>query len=183
ALCVCDGDRSRAGDVRAVCQPRDWIGCAAETGGVRVRVPRGPACRADTLRHDDRADVYQWVRERQGLVESRADLLVRESRGVADGRLRLVEAAGILVRQEIDMTDLPVLSSADDGIGRIVLNRPDKRNALTHAMMTAILDALDGCSGDDGVGVVVVSAAGTSFCSGVDLADMQAVREQRGSFD
>ena len=81
------------------------------------------------------------------------------------------------------MTDLFVLSSTDNGIGRIVLNRPDKRNALTHAMMMAILDALDGFGRDDAVRVVVLSAAGTSFCSGVDLADMQTVREQRGSFD
>ena len=78
---------------------------------------------------------------------------------------------------------MSVLSSADNGIGRITLNRPDKRNALTHAMMTAILEALDRFSRDDAVRVVVLSAAGSSFCSGVDLADMQAVREQRGSFD
>jgi enoyl-CoA hydratase len=81
------------------------------------------------------------------------------------------------------MSDAFVLSSADSGVGRIVLNRPDKRNALTHAMMTAILDAVDRFSRDDAVRVVLLSAAGPSFCSGVDLADMQAVREQRGSFD
>jgi enoyl-CoA hydratase len=81
------------------------------------------------------------------------------------------------------MTEALVLSSAADGIGRIVLNRPDKRNALTQAMMRSILDALDRFSGDDAVRVVVVSASGASFCSGVDLADMQTVREQRGSFD
>jgi enoyl-CoA hydratase/carnithine racemase len=81
------------------------------------------------------------------------------------------------------LTAAPVLSSADHGIGRITLNRPDKRNALTQAMMTTILEALDGFSRDDAVRVVVLSAAGSSFCSGVDLADMQAVREQRGSFD
>jgi enoyl-CoA hydratase/carnithine racemase len=81
------------------------------------------------------------------------------------------------------MTDLSLLSSADNGIGRLVLNRSDKRNALTHAMMTAILEALDGFSRDAAVRVVLVSAAGTSFCSGVDLVDMQMVREQRGSFD
>ena len=76
-----------------------------------------------------------------------------------------------------------VLTSAGDGVGRIVLNRPDKRNALTHAMMTAILAALDEFGRDDAIRVVVLSARGSSFCAGVDLADMQAVREQRGSFD
>lgn len=81
------------------------------------------------------------------------------------------------------MTDAHVLTSAGDGIGRIVLNRPDKRNALTHAMMTAILHALDGFGRDDGIRVVLLTANGPSFCSGIDLADMQAVREQRGSFD
>jgi len=81
------------------------------------------------------------------------------------------------------MTDEHVLIAADNGIGRIVLNRPDKRNALTDAMMTAILDALEGFGRDDEIRVVVLTARGSSFCSGVDLADMQAVREQRGSFD
>jgi enoyl-CoA hydratase/carnithine racemase len=81
------------------------------------------------------------------------------------------------------MTGEHVLIAADHGIARIVLNRPEKRNALTHAMMTTILDALDQFGRDDGIRVVVVSARGTSFCAGVDLADMQAVREQHGSFD
>jgi enoyl-CoA hydratase/carnithine racemase len=81
------------------------------------------------------------------------------------------------------MTAEHVLTGAANGIGRIVLNRPDKRNALTHAMMTAILDALDRFSLDDGIRVVVLTGNGSSFCAGVDLADMQAVREERGSFD
>jgi enoyl-CoA hydratase len=79
--------------------------------------------------------------------------------------------------------DTHVLTSAGDGVGRIVLNRPDKRNALTHAMMTTILAALDEFGRDDAIRVVVLSARGSSFCAGVDLADMQAVREQCGSFD
>lgn len=81
------------------------------------------------------------------------------------------------------MTDAHVLVSAENGIGRIVLNRPDKRNALTHAMMTTILDALHRFASDDAVRVVLLTANGSAFCAGVDLADMQAVREQRGSFD
>jgi enoyl-CoA hydratase/carnithine racemase len=81
------------------------------------------------------------------------------------------------------MSDEHVLIAAEHGIGRIVLNRPEKRNALTHAMMTSILDALDGFGRDDAIRVVVLTAKGSSFCAGVDLADMQAVREQHGSFD
>src|SRR5262245_58866107 len=81
------------------------------------------------------------------------------------------------------MTDAHVLVSAGNGVGRIVLNRPDKRNALTHAMMTTILDALDQFGRDEAIRVVLLAANGSAFCAGVDLADMQAVREQRGSFD
>ena len=81
------------------------------------------------------------------------------------------------------MPDAHILTSAESGVGRIVLNRPDKRNALTHAMMTAILDALDAFGGDDAIRVVLLTANGSAFCAGVDLGDMQAVREQRGSFD
>src|ERR1700755_620893 len=84
---------------------------------------------------------------------------------------------------EAPMTAASILSSVDNGIGRIVLNRPEKRNALTEVMIAAVLDALDRFSRDDDVRVVVLSAAGGSFCAGVDLADMQTVREQRGSFD
>ena len=58
--------------------------------------------------------------------------------------------------------DAHVLTSAGNGVGRIVLNRPDKRNALTHAMMTAILGALDEFGRDDAIRVVVLSAQGSS---------------------
>ena len=81
------------------------------------------------------------------------------------------------------MDDPSVLVSSGDGIGRITLNRPDKRNALTHSMMTRLLATLDEFERDDDVRVIVLLATGSSFCSGVDLADMQSVREQRGSFD
>jgi enoyl-CoA hydratase/carnithine racemase len=81
------------------------------------------------------------------------------------------------------MTDAHVLVSAENGIGRVVLNRPDKRNALTHAMMTTMLDALEQFGRDEAIRVVLLTANGSAFCAGVDLADMQAVREQRGSFD
>ena len=79
------------------------------------------------------------------------------------------------------LSDAHVLTSAGDGIGRIVLNRPEKRNALTHAMMTTILDALDAFGRDDAIRVVLLTAHGSSFCSGVDLADMYLPFQDRST--
>jgi enoyl-CoA hydratase len=81
------------------------------------------------------------------------------------------------------LDDSFVLVDSAEGIGRITLNRPEKRNALTHSMLERLLAAIDEFERADDIRVVVLTAAGSSFCSGVDLADMQAVREQRGSFD
>jgi enoyl-CoA hydratase/carnithine racemase len=76
-----------------------------------------------------------------------------------------------------------VLADVSEGIGRITLNRPDKRNALTQRMLTAMLDALNAFDDNPDVRVVWLTAAGATFCSGMDLADMQSAREAKGSFD
>ena len=67
------------------------------------------------------------------------------------------------------MSDL--LVSVDDRIGTITLNRPERRNAFTLAMIDAWADALEGFAADDSVHVVVLSGAGDDFCAGADLGD------------
>lgn len=62
-----------------------------------------------------------------------------------------------------------VLYRVDDGIARIVMNRPEKRNALDHQLLDDLDAAFTAAEADDDVGVVVLSAAGTSFCAGYDL--------------
>ncbi len=59
----------------------------------------------------------------------------------------------------------------DGPIGRIVLQRTDKRNALTSGMVTAISDGLRALEGDDEIGVITLSGEGPSFCSGGDLRE------------
>ena len=76
-----------------------------------------------------------------------------------------------------------VLATVTDGVGRIALNRPEKRNALTHAMLAQLLETIDRFEQSDDVRVLLLSGTGAAFCSGIDLADMQATRERRGSFD
>jgi enoyl-CoA hydratase/carnithine racemase len=70
------------------------------------------------------------------------------------------------------MTDL-VTTGRDGAVVIVTINRPDKKNALTHAMYTAMADALDRASGDDGVRVVLLRGAGDSFSAGNDMVDFQ----------
>jgi enoyl-CoA hydratase/carnithine racemase len=71
------------------------------------------------------------------------------------------------------MTD-HVLVTDEDGILRIVLNRPDKKNALTRAMYARMADALDRATEDGAIRVVLITGSGDSYTSGNDLADFQS---------
>jgi methylglutaconyl-CoA hydratase len=68
----------------------------------------------------------------------------------------------------------PVLTAVSAGIARITLNRPDKRNALNRAMIGLLIDELRHCARDPAVRVVQITGAGTAFCAGADLGEMQA---------
>jgi enoyl-CoA hydratase/carnithine racemase len=58
------------------------------------------------------------------------------------------------------------------------LNRPDKYNTLSEAMLEALQGALDEIGGDSGVRCVVISGAGKAFCAGHDLREMRQHPEQ-----
>jgi len=52
----------------------------------------------------------------------------------------------------------------------IFLNRPEKRNALSEKMTSELMSALGEADADPGVGAVVLTGKGDSFCAGADLA-------------
>ena len=56
----------------------------------------------------------------------------------------------------------------------VTMNRPEKKNALTHAMYAAMADAIDGAQTDDGIRVVLLTGVGEAFTSGNDLVDFQS---------
>jgi methylglutaconyl-CoA hydratase len=62
--------------------------------------------------------------------------------------------------------------------GTIILNRPDKRNALSRQMLEDIAQALDDLHQERKVRAVILTGAGTAFCAGMDLAEMQATSQQ-----
>ena len=57
-------------------------------------------------------------------------------------------------------------------IARLILNRPERRNALSYPLMTEALDALDAVAADPTARVLVVEGRGPAFSAGHDLAEM-----------
>lgn len=67
-----------------------------------------------------------------------------------------------------------------DGIAKITINRPERRNAFRPRTVTELIDAFTICREDAGIGVVILTGAGDkAFCSGGD----QKIRGDQGYVD
>lgn len=75
----------------------------------------------------------------------------------------------------MDGSSQPLLLRQDkDGVATLTLNRPEARNALSVAMMTAVEDALAAIAADNSVKVVVLAGSGPGFCAGHDLRELRS---------
>lgn len=63
-----------------------------------------------------------------------------------------------------------ILESISNGIALLVLNRPEKLNALNNELATELNSALERLDANDSVRVVILTGAGRAFCAGGDLA-------------
>jgi enoyl-CoA hydratase len=66
-----------------------------------------------------------------------------------------------------------VLTDISDGIATLTLNAPDTRNTMTMPMVDEIVAAMDGFEADPTVAAVIVTGAGSAFCAGADLGNLQ----------
>ena len=70
-----------------------------------------------------------------------------------------------------------------DGVATLLLDRPEKHNAMSGPMLEELQHAADALAADEAVRVVVLTGAGESFCAGGDLswmrAQFEATREER----
>ena len=64
-----------------------------------------------------------------------------------------------------------------DGVRRLALDRPEKRNALNGELIQALGEAIEEAAADDSVRVVVLHGEGTMFSSGMDLGDLRELAE------
>lgn len=62
-------------------------------------------------------------------------------------------------------------------IGYITLNRPERRNALSYALVSQLKDAFAAWQGDPTIRVVVLRANGPVFCSGADIEYLQKLQD------
>ena len=66
-----------------------------------------------------------------------------------------------------------VLTDISDGIATLTLNAPDTRNTMTMPMVDEIVAAMDAFEADPTVAAVIVTGAGSAFCAGADLGNLQ----------
>lgn len=73
------------------------------------------------------------------------------------------------------------LEKRPDGIAILTIDRAEKRNAMTYAMLAKFIETVRDVSQDDAVRVLIVTGAGGAFCAGTDLADLATIPgETRG---
>lgn len=72
-------------------------------------------------------------------------------------------------------TDPVVLYEVTEGVARITLNRPEKRNALNDDLIGGLKVLLRAAHDDNDVRVILLTGAGSDFCSGADLAALQKI--------
>ena len=75
------------------------------------------------------------------------------------------------------MNQPSILLERTGAVRRLTLNRPDKLNSFTRAMLSEIGDALNEIAQDDDARVLVISGAGRAFCAGQDLREAEAVED------
>lgn len=70
-----------------------------------------------------------------------------------------------------------ILYTIANRIAIITLNRPEKRNALNHELITELSDALTSAENDESIRAVIIKANGNTFCSGADLDQLKAMQD------
>src|SRR5262245_54945315 len=76
-------------------------------------------------------------------------------------------------RAQSELAETPALLRGDiDGVALLTLNRPETRNALSEAMLTALGEAFASIPDDKNVRAVVVAGNGPAFCAGHDLKEI-----------
>jgi len=81
------------------------------------------------------------------------------------------------------MNEQEILLEKADGVGTIILNRPEKKNAFTFTMIDKWVETLEKWRTDPEVKVIIVTGAGDAFCAGVDFSATRSRQQESGPFE
>jgi enoyl-CoA hydratase/carnithine racemase len=82
------------------------------------------------------------------------------------------------VNEQSGVTERVLLRRDTDSVAWLTLNRPAARNALSMALMQALVDELAAIQQDPAVKVVVIGGAGPALCAGHDLRELRSHPER-----
>ena len=77
----------------------------------------------------------------------------------------------------------PVLVEVADRVALVTVNDPDRRNAVTAEISSALRAAVDAAEADPNVHALIVTGAGKAFCAGADLSALGAATEDGAAAD
>src|SRR3954452_16799271 len=80
---------------------------------------------------------------------------------------------------KVDTGTDELLCAIRDRVAVITLNRPEVRNALSDRLTPALRSMIKACGENPDVGALLITGAGTAFCSGGDVKGMGAHRNQK----
>jgi 2-(1,2-epoxy-1,2-dihydrophenyl)acetyl-CoA isomerase len=82
------------------------------------------------------------------------------------------------------MNDSPetILTSVEDGVATVTLNRPERLNAVTADMISTLGATLKALEADDAVGAIVLTGAGRAFSAGGDVGNIGSA-DAEGAFE
>jgi 2-(1,2-epoxy-1,2-dihydrophenyl)acetyl-CoA isomerase len=64
--------------------------------------------------------------------------------------------------------DGSVTTSRDDGVLQVTLDRPSRRNSLSHSMIDTLVETLADAATDDSLRAIHIKGTGSDFCAGAD---------------
>jgi 2-(1,2-epoxy-1,2-dihydrophenyl)acetyl-CoA isomerase len=73
---------------------------------------------------------------------------------------------------------MSVTTSLDGHVGWIILNRPDRMNAITTGLARALCEAIESLGADPAVNVIAIRGSGGNFCAGGDFEEVERLRAQ-----
>jgi 2-(1,2-epoxy-1,2-dihydrophenyl)acetyl-CoA isomerase len=84
---------------------------------------------------------------------------------------------------KIDTGTDDLLAHVEGGVAVLTMNRPDRRNALSPAMLEALASMLARAERDEEIGCVVLTGAGGAFCAGGDVKAMAEAPDSEEGWD